>query len=242
MMPERLPPSPNQFQPLPHTDFTRYIQTLPKPFSFPDGSMSYSISETEVNEVIKRFGQAENVVGFGSENVVMNIQGQPDKVYAFPYRNLTPEKAEEILSLQRCFSRLYPRNFPPFYAAFGTREENPSYLTGTIRQKLDIVKECEWSYNNPAEVRYPFPEIGSVLPQMGIPIRLDISGGNFVLATDGGVYYLDRIYLSSLAPEWNLEKTLDYMVNQGKTYSLEDIQIVKNSIMQLVKINRIALA
>jgi hypothetical protein len=154
----------------------------------------------------------EQVLGYGGECVALAMPGEPDKVYKFMYNKLSPVEAEEIYCLQAIAHTLFPNHFPDIYAAFGTEEDDPPYVTGTIQQRIHIARDAGMR-DQGEDVKCPFPVLDDEKDAMDIPLHLDATMGNFFLDTKGKVVYLDRVTLEY--GYCDVEKTFRTMRERG---------------------------
>jgi hypothetical protein len=149
-------------------------------------------------QVVKN--QGLEVVGQGHESVVFSpekrgllpdwVKDAPDKlrddvVIAIDKLSIRPKEAKILFYTQLLFSTLFPHNFPRFYAAFGsTKYDEPS---GTIRQKLTKASIP------PDTISYPFSQVETELPKMGILLQFDYGHWwNFLVTDQGEEYYVDK--------------------------------------------------
>jgi hypothetical protein len=186
-----------------------------------------------------------DVIGKGSECIVVPIEGEEKKIAAYSYsRELSPSQAKRIFYLQRIFSTLFPHNFPHFYASVGSlsRSEGEEGVTGTIRHKIDGIATKEAIKRHPsldknlpflekarANLRralpphFPFSEVlRACKKEMGFDLHHDSSTVNFLLGSDGGEYYVDT--LKEVPSQFMLAPILAYM--DKHTYSEEEKRIV----------------
>lgn len=159
-----------------------------------------------------------------------NLRG--DIVVAIDYKRITdPKEAKEIFYTQRIMSTLFPHNFPRFFASYGGTTEKQ--LSGTIRQRIDD-KNLRFSVK---EFKYNVEDLAK---QLGMPVKFDYVTPKSFIATEDGVYYLDKVKLrknkeGSMDKLWNKQAIEEYMTRQG----FNDTQklIVEKSINRLEQLN-----
>ena len=191
--------------------------------------------EDEVLKLVDAFNQ--DYVGSGAECVVVVKRGEKRKVEAITYSEMTPLKAKQTFYVHRILETLFPHNFPHFYAVSGGVKGKPDQ-SGSIRQRVEAKFEVESPYTktfgaydrlNP---KYPFSEVLKKVKSLRIPVGFDDTGVNFVLAADGGVYYLDTVI--PFSSPWDIQHIEEYM--QTHNYDKTEIEIVKKSVRRLMEL------
>lgn len=206
-------------------------------------SMDYMYISPHMEKIVRE-GKIE-IIGKGAECVVISPKKHPGKkaggiwqkpelrddiAVAIDYRLITaPDEAKRVFYTQRVLSTLFPHNFPRFYTSYGGDKQVS--LSGTIRQRIHKRKGF-WT-----RVKYPFRHVEDTVRELGLSINFDTNPVNFMIAGDGGEYYLDksRVYGTWADKEgfyrWDSAKIAEYMGTNGYT----DIQkrIVSKSIDRL---------
>lgn len=208
--------------------------------------------EDNLGEILELFSDKHGVklIGYGSEYVVVEIDGEPTMVMAYTHKGFVPELMKEKFYAQRILATIFPHNFPRVYAVFGTDKWDK--VSGTVRQKIESVRteRKEHSYielGTDERCKFPFEEIIDTINKLELPIRLDTDEGkgygstrmpntNFALAADGGIYYLDIPQVLINQP-WKRQTLLSHMQSHPEKYSDTDIQIVLRSLDRIQAIN-----
>ena len=184
----------------------------------------------------------EEVIGFGSECIVVPIKGKEQRVAAYSYNGLEPNQAKRLFYLHRIFSTLFPKNFPHFYAAFGKTRDSTVPVTGTIRYKIEGVRRdttilpsvereaFQKPSRQPIKPKFPFKRVEEETEKMGVSFFFDRAHTNFIVGNDGGEYYVD-VLEDSLPANYPREKILSYMEQHG--YSPEEKRVVEISLARL---------
>lgn len=177
--------------------------------------------ERELREIIE--GQKEEYIGRGAECIVIGKRSNPELVVAFNYKGIDPIKAKQLFYVHRIASTLFPKNFPQFYASFG------GDYSGTIRKRVH-----QMNSSNDVEAKYPFSKVIQESKQWGLPIDFDQFDKNFIVASDGGEYYVDRLLISGSN---HFDRFLDFMVGNGG-YSARDMRVVELSIKRYAALEK----
>jgi hypothetical protein len=192
--------------------------------------------KTAKNEALKSILNPKglDLVGAGSECVVVRFNNKPGIVTAFNYDQIPPEKAKETFYLQRIVSTLFPHNFPHIIKSSGTRG-NGIDIPHTNRQEIIPTSE--------APIKYPFQQVLNICNELHIPIAIDMRKRNFIQGEDGGEYNVDPVSLFPGQP-WDSEKIINYMNttrnDQGERfYDDKDVQTVNQSLNRLLALGRI---
>lgn len=209
------------------------------------------LTQEEVRLIVEKYDT--KFVGKGSECVVFserdhskkkkyfglgNKPFRDDVVVAVDYRSVEdPLKAKTLFYTQRIMSTLFPSNFPRFATSFGDAD-TVNGVSGTIRQKVDIVKGDENNKNSDFGAKKPFGDVTKVIEMLNLPVNIDMSHFNFAKDIDGNVYYLDKVRLKVAGVSWkeedtiwNTEAIIEYM--EKNNYSETDKRIVQKSIQRL---------
>lgn len=183
----------------------------------------------------------ENLIGAGQECVVVTNQQTPEAVMAFTYQDMDPIEARKTFYVHRIFSTLFPHNFPHFFASFG------GDYSRTIRQRIYPANSDD------TQVQFPFSKVmAEVVFNWGIrgggisAMHFDSAPFNYVVAVDGGEYFLDRISLKQYGANHNIEQELTsegvrnnithFM--QEKAFSDDEMKVVYSSINRLVELGK----
>ncbi len=206
----------------------------------------------EVSQVVEKYDK--EFVGKGAECVVFSERDESRKskylglgkkpfkdnvVVAVDYSMvLDPNRAKEIFYTHRIMSTLFPFNFPRFATSFGSSDKVEG-VSGTVRQKIDIVEEGgKGAHNLDVGSPHPFETVERVVDKLGLPLNLDKSGFNFGKDKHGNVYFLDKLRLKEAGSSWSEKDTVwdldaigDYM--DKNKYSDLDKRIITKSINRL---------
>lgn len=195
-----------------------------------------------VDELAQRYGA--DLVGYGGECAIIGREEEFDKVDAIYYSDLSPEGVKKIFYLQRIFSTLFPHNFPRFYLCVGGSftDGNQNAVTGVVRQRVTgrptTFKEIQRSRE---KIRYPFRKVLDFRNDLNIPVFFDAADCNFVVAEDGGEYYLDRIMLRTMG-KWDLAETMEWMNRvEPSDYKRREKSIVRRSVKRLAELELMSL-
>ena len=190
-----------------------------------------------------------DIVGQGRESIVALFDNREKEVVAFNYKGLSPLEAKRIFYLQRIFSTLFPHNFPHFYASFGKQAGNTRHdISGNLRQRIEPSEHKNFKFiekdgrlikvvgvkNKRVErlIKYPIGKVEQICSELGISFCPDANPNNYIIAPDGGEYYVDTILFKHYRDSnWNLNKIKDYM--DIGNYSKRDKYIVMQSIDRL---------
>lgn len=212
------------------------------------------LREWEVARLVENY-DGDLISCSGAECVIVGVRGQPKKILAIPYWELKPERAREIFFLQRIFSTLFPHNFPHFYAVFWEHPQmvGKASLQGTIRERiigqiLDHPQIATARLHPGSRIEHPFQKVLKFCNDFSIPVWFDSYHLNYLLAEDGGVYYLDTVKTETKG-KWNLSGIMEYIeMEEDRFYSLKpvydnlDKRVVRRSIERLVELGLIRLA
>lgn len=209
----------------------------------------------QIQSEIKRLmeGKGHQLVGRGSQRIVFDNlaiakgflpfnkkwwlslleKQEQDHVVAIDY--ITPKsaiEAKKLFYLHRILYTLFPYNFPKILVSFGFLNEDITKMSGTIREKIVESRE-------PSQKReFPFTLVTKAIKTMNLPILIDSADVNFVLASDGGEYYIDTVMLwnsrdesGNLIVDWNVKGLHTFM--EAHNYSIHSIRTVSHAIKRI---------
>lgn len=179
----------------------------------------------------------ENLVGAGQECVVVAGKEKPEVVIAFTYQDMDPIEAKKTYYAHRVFSTLFPHNFPRFTASFSGE------YARTVRERKVPAKRED------VPVKFPFSEVVAevgyrwCLKGGGLSTRyFDSAPFNYVVAADGGEYFLD-----SIAVRYGIEQELAsgavrsniFQFMQEKSFTNHGMNTVNSSIDRLLELSKV---
>ncbi len=185
------------------------------------------LTTDEARELLTNYN--EKYVGKGAECVVIENKKNPETVLAFTYRTLSPEIAKRIFYTQRIFSTLFPKNFPRFFAAFGSLS-GKSHPTGTVREKI----AGDVSHYEPEAQGsvHPFSDVKDFVRAIGLPQYIfDFGGDNMMYTEEREQYYIDVIQV--LSPITSIQKLRIINFMSEMRYSESEKRDVEISIERL---------
>lgn len=131
-----------------------------------------------------------------------------------PPTSTPPAEAKITFYLTRLLNLLFPFNFPKIHAAFGIYSDSQYQISGTIRQRIFPARDKN------SQIHFPILNADQTIYSLRLPIAtFDSFRTNFIIASDGGEYYVDTCKLARTntdkAMEWDIPKIISYMKANG---------------------------
>jgi hypothetical protein len=205
------------------------------------------LTDEEISGLIER--NDLNEIGQGTDCVVVshspvpeqseksgNVLKNPkviDTVVALDYAVIrSPKEAKKLFYTHRIMSTLFPHNFPRFQMTWG-RDEKRQDSSGSVRKRVVVLEKggsprSRESLDSTAT--HPFRNVMKEAQELKIPLNIDSYVENFGMGEDGGVYYLDKLYVYD-DDDWPLKRMLEYM--RKNNYSDLAVKIVESSVKRL---------
>jgi len=190
-----------------------------------------NLTSNDVAQVLK---SDINYVGEGGRMVVSGIEGNPDKLIAVSYKEMSPEEAKAIYYNQRILKLLFPDNFPTIYAAFGRKSEKGISVNFretmygrkfTKEEILNMLSDVERMFpeQRESEIEH-FSNVIRTFKELGIPFYFDKNERNYMKTEEGREVYVDTIN-SKFWTEEMRDRLVEFM-KLGK-YSERDVDLAR---------------
>lgn len=156
----------------------------------PDPSWKGSAIFQAVPRIAAKHGQ--EILGRGSDRVVIPYPEDARKVIAIDYHRKFPVIAQMEYHSHRFFHKLFPTNIPRWYTIFGAEYGDWDRISGSIRQRIYPSSP----FTRDQLESDPLADVISALRKMRADTWwFDLQHtGNFMNGENGNVYYVDDIH------------------------------------------------
>ncbi len=193
------------------------------------------------NDVAQILKTDINYVGEGGRMVVSGIEGNPDKLVAVSYKEMTPEEAKAVYYNQKILNLLFPDNFPIIYAAYGRKSEKGisanfrETMYGrkfTKAEALKMLTDAEGLPSKKEEYEQePFSNVVRTFKKLEIPFYFDKNERNYMKTDDGREVYVDTINFKFWTDEMRDRLTKFMELNK---YSQRDVELARKYVDRLI--------